>query len=147
MGSITDMAKETYIVSNRADCWRSETEFYTREQAVHWVKIALLKHGEFEGITIDEWNEGIYVGRIERYMPYVPADEILEGIENYIFDNYGNFDFEIFDSVTEEQENELRDMLTKTFHEWAEKHKISFDTVYDVEDIICYPLPKGGKDD
>ncbi|AOZ61808.1 hypothetical protein BJ4_185 [Bacillus phage BJ4] len=108
------------------DSWNHD-HFDTREEAIE----EGLKHAEEE-----EWGK-LFVGKVVEPAISICGDHAIDEAYDHAVEQAGEFAESFMSYVKMEQRFELGDMLTKTFHEWMEKHDLgpSFFTIGDVEEI------------
>lgn len=75
-----------------------------------------------------------FAGEIEYFTPKIDADGIIESLKEEAAEIGGEFSEHYLEKISKEKKQELSDMLTATFNEWAEKYNQK-PTFYDVVSV------------
>lgn len=80
-----------------------------------------------------------YIGEVCEYEPRVSASAVLETVQDDAYDQCGDFAIDYLDDVKKIHKQELGEMLTKVFNDWAEEYgyKPPFFTVENVRKVIA----------
>lgn len=106
--------------------WSSIDEFNTKEQAITFGKT------EFEDIYEDEVGEKhdsatykkvFYVGQIEKFIPYVNVDSVLDNVVENAYDEVGEVVEGFLGSVSKEEYGFLEERLNDAFKTWLDETK------------------------
>ena len=124
-----------------AEVWNHTEEFETKEQAIAYVK------EDFEGFFEEETglsfnseidNRVFYVGKIDRFAPYVDGDHVIEQVAESAYDEVGEVAESYLDHVSKEQLNILNKRLNSVFSEWLKEtnNQPTFWKVVNVEKVV-----------
>ncbi|WP_407270017.1 hypothetical protein [Radiobacillus sp. PE A8.2] len=120
--------------------WDSSEEFDTKEEAIAYGKL------EFEGIyeeeNGEEFNSELYkkeffVGKIERFVPSVCVDSVVERIAENAYDEVGDVAESYLERISKEEYNSLEERLNQALNEWLDKTKNhpTFYTIVNTEKV------------
>lgn len=96
-----------------------------------------------EQAKIEAEDESIvYIGEIEKFMPYIDGDSILDKITNYAYDEHGEVSEGWLEKVESDIVDELSDDLTNTLLRWLDRHGLSPE-FGNIKNIKAYDLKTG----
>lgn len=122
------------------EIWGSSDEFDTKEEAIAYGK------EEFEGLYEDENGEKFdseiykkifYVGKVERFVPSVCADSVIETLRDNAYDEVGEFAETFLERISKEEYTFLEERLNQALNDWLDetKNHPTFYKIVDVEKI------------
>lgn len=127
------MTAGKYVYGFSDDCFMSE------EYDTPWEALAAAQKEEKESLSHETHTE-VYIGIVgEKWKPEIEGDSIIDMLQDAAYDAGGEFAESYLQGVTKEESEELTDVLTKAFNEWAARHKYEPD-FYPVEDVKEYKL-------
>jgi hypothetical protein len=89
-------------------------EFETYEEALADAREQVKEYGKGKSIPV-------YVGKTEHYCPSPTCFDVIESIREDLDSQCDDMDWYLED-VSSEEEDELENMLLRTFLKWAKKH-------------------------
>ena len=134
-------------VPNIDDCWRITDEFETKEEAIEYGVQEYKNHlaGILTELFDNDYNHPdpptsfFEVGESKAFVPYVDSDWIIEQVAEQADWQCGEIaqDWLQWDTITEEQREELQNNMQRVFDEWLKKHSLepTFYNIIHIEEI------------
>lgn len=79
----------------------------------------------------EDWYTTISVGKVTEFVPYIDADIIIDAVQEQANNEAGEASWKYLDKISNNEKQELSDMLAEAFNKWAEKthNKPDFTTI------------------
>ena len=106
--------------------WDCDVEFETREEAIAYGKknfeeLYEEEHGEI--FNSENYKKVFYVGQIERFVPSVSADSVVEQIAENAYDEVGELAEDYLSHVSIKELVVLEEKFNKVLKEWMDETK------------------------
>lgn len=83
--------------------------------------------------------DSVFIGEIDPYTPVVDAELVVDRLVDESYESCGEFAIGFLSRVTDEQTNELSNLLTDVYNEWSKKHSLE-PNFWNVINIVHYNL-------
>lgn len=96
------------------EIWHPDEEgFATREEAIE-IGTEMAKKDGLKSFRIGR--------RVDVGIPNLDTEDIIERLQDQIYDEVGEVGEDYLDNVTEEHQNELEEKLNEVFYQWSVQH-------------------------
>lgn len=121
--------------------WNSMEEFDSKEEAIAYGKEnfeEIYEEENGEKFNSETYNKVFYVGKIDRYVPSVDVDRVIENITENAYDEVGEFAEDYLDNVSKEEYGFLEEKMNEVLHKWLDetKNHPTFWKIVGVEKVI-----------
>ncbi len=133
-----------WVIDVKSDgIWNCEEEFNTREEAIAYGKehFEVIYEEEFgETFNSENSKKVFYVGQVERFIPSVSADSVLEQIAENAYDEVGELAEDYLSHVNIKDLGLLEERFNKVLMEWMveTKNNPTFWKITNTEEVTEY---------
>ena len=123
------------------DIWDSINEFNSKEEAILYGKENFEEiYEEEKGEKFDSriYSKVFYVGKIERFIPSINVDSLLDDIVDNAYDEVGEVAEGFLSLISKEEYDLLEERLNEALSEWLDetRNQPTFWKVSNVEKVI-----------
>ena len=123
------------------DIWDSINEFNSKEEAILYGKENFEEiYEEEKGEKFDSriYSKVFYVGKIERFIPSINVDSLLDDIVDNAYDEVGEVAEGFLSLISKEEYDFLEERLNEALSEWLDetRNQPTFWKVSNVEKVI-----------